>query len=62
MARMFSDRRRMATKQGYIKRGEDKRFVAIEHDKPNRVMYRARFDTYQQAKSWMFRRGLWVES
>lgn len=62
MAHVFKNKRRKADRRGRIKRASNRLYLAVEHDIANSKRYVAVFSTYQQAKSWMFARGLWVEA
>lgn len=58
----FTDSKRRATRRGYIRRMSDGGYLAVERNVKSNRRVRVSFDTYLQAKSWMFSRGLWVEA
>lgn len=58
---VFTTRNSRSSRKGYIKRLSDRTYLAMEYDYKHNIRYRAKFDTYMRARSWMFARGMWVE-
>lgn len=58
---VFTTSRRGSHRKGYIKRVADGLYMAMEYDTKRNKRLRITFDTYAQARQWIFARGLWVE-
>lgn len=58
---VFATRNRRSHRKGYIKQIADGLYMALEYDSKSNKRLRITFDTYAQARQWIFARGLWVE-